>query len=110
VAYGFEVDVRVAGGFGECAKEDDVALDAGAAEAAREGRAIAAVVAFTTEDKGAPARKVPVETAANRFQAGRARRFHQEQGGGVVVFDSETIDLTHLLSEDYRLHAGMIAG
>src|SRR5262245_49552192 len=50
---GFEVGVGVAGCFRELAKQNDVALDARAAESAGECGAVAAVVAFAAEYEGA---------------------------------------------------------
>ena len=56
--------------------------------------------------------RLPVALSSSRATEGvetrSARGFHQEQGRGVIVLNSQAVDLADLFSEEYGLHVWMI--
>ena len=83
-------------------------MHSGTRHRTRQGSAVTTVVTFATEDQGAFAGRVVVESPPEGVETRSAGGFHQEQGIGVIVLNSQAVDLADLLSGEYGLHVWMI--
>ena len=100
----FEVRACVADGFGELSKQNDRAVHSGARQSASQRGAVTSVIASAAKNERFFVRQVAVQPGLNCIEARAAGGFHEQEGGGVIVLDSETVNLADLFGGEYGLH------